>query len=164
VLHPRWVRGASRFSGIPGVDGARAWPTPQGYLRRVRHRCLVPTLLTALDRVNYDPGPDPNDHDASDHLTGDQNPSRLEHGRNITEPDSCEHGDGEVQRVSTRQRLAEIVNRYGAHDEIGAGKQQQKQWNARRKSSDGPQGRIRRPDDRADLKGDQSNKRQKPDG
>jgi hypothetical protein len=75
VLHPRWVRGASRFSGIPGVDGARAWPTPEGYLRR----CGIAVwyrlpLLTALDRVNNDPGLDPNDHDASDHLTGDQNP------------------------------------------------------------------------------------------
>ena len=44
-------------------------------------------LLPALDRVHDDPGPEADDHDASDHLTGNQHPSRLGHGRNITEPD-----------------------------------------------------------------------------
>jgi MFS family permease len=44
-------------------------------------------LLPALDRVHDDPGPEADDHDASDHLSGNQHPSRLGHGRNITEPD-----------------------------------------------------------------------------
>ena len=44
-------------------------------------------LLPALDRVHDDPGPEADDHDASDHLTGNQQTSRLGHGRNITEPD-----------------------------------------------------------------------------
>ena len=44
-------------------------------------------LLPALDRVHDDPGPEADDHDASDHLTDNQHPSRLGHGRNITEPD-----------------------------------------------------------------------------
>jgi hypothetical protein len=43
-------------------------------------------LQPALHRVDNDPCPEAQDHDASDHLTDDQHPSRLRHGRNITEP------------------------------------------------------------------------------
>jgi hypothetical protein len=164
LLHPLWVKGSVGFLGIP------AWMVPAcGLLQRAicvgsgfAHLRRLPPLPTH-DCVNDDPCPEAKNHDARDHLPRDQNPSRLGRRRDITESNRRKHGDGEVQRVSTRHRLAEIASRDGAHDEIGASKQQQKQWNARRKGSDSPQRRIRRPDDRADLKGDQSNKRQKPD-
>ena len=75
--------------GIPGVDGAwrrrllrRAICVGSGVARF--HRL---PLLPALHRVDDDPGPDAYDHDASDHLTGDQRPSPIGHGRNITESD-----------------------------------------------------------------------------
>jgi hypothetical protein len=66
--------GPGRYSGGLSASGAVA------RLHRL-------PLLPALDRVHDDPGPEADDHDASDHLSGNQHPSRLGHGRNITEPD-----------------------------------------------------------------------------
>src|SRR4029453_7965382 len=89
-------------------------------------------LLPALDGINNDPGPKPNDHDASNHLPRDHETSALGRASNITESNRREHRDSEVQGISTRERLAEVGLRNSAHNEIRAGKQQQKQWNARR--------------------------------
>jgi hypothetical protein len=120
-------------------------------------------LLTALDRVNNDPGPEPNDHDASDHLPRDQHTSALGRGCNVAKPDRREYGDGEVQGVGTRERLTEIGRRNLPNNEVRPGKQQQKQRSARRKRSDRAQRWKCCPDDRADLKGDQSDKSKESD-
>jgi hypothetical protein len=71
---------------------AALWSGPGRYSRGLSASGAVARLhrlplLPALDRVHDDPGPEADDHDASDHLSGNQHPSRLGHGRNITEPD-----------------------------------------------------------------------------
>ena len=78
---------------LGSLDPGRGWCLGAGYSRGLicvgsgvarLHRS---PLLPALHRVNDDPDPEAEDHDAGDHLTGDQRPSPLGHGRNITEPD-----------------------------------------------------------------------------
>ena len=61
-----------------------------GALRR-----LVPAAVaTLLDRVNDDdPGPEPDVHDASYHLAGNQDTGQHGRGRDVAEPDGCEHGE-----------------------------------------------------------------------
>ena len=104
--------------------------------------------LPALDRVNNDPGPQPDDHDARKHLPHDHHTSALGRCDNVAKTDRREHGDGEVQGVGTRQRLIEIGLRDSTDNEIRGGKQQQKQRNARRKCADRPQRWMSCPDDR----------------
>src|SRR4029453_10927264 len=78
------------------------------------------TLLPALDGINNDPGPKPNDKDGGNHLPRDHETSALGRGSNITESNRREHRDGEVQGISTRERLAEVGLRNSAHNEIRA--------------------------------------------
>ena len=59
-------------------------PTTARRRRTARLNRLPP--LPALHGVDDDPDPEAYDHDVSDHLTGDQRPSRRSHGRNVTEP------------------------------------------------------------------------------
>ena len=47
LLYPPWVKGASWFPGMLGVNGAWARPTPEGYLRRERRRPLESITTTA---------------------------------------------------------------------------------------------------------------------
>ena len=70
------------------------------------YRLLLPPVL---DRVNDDPGADPHDNDAGDHLPRHQGSGPLARGGDVAESNCGENGDGEVQRIGTRQCLAEIA-------------------------------------------------------
>jgi hypothetical protein len=104
--------------------------------RLARLRWLA--LLAALHCVDDDPGTEPKDRDSKDHLPHDDNAGPLGRRGDIAEPNRCEHGYGEVQRVGTRQWLAETASVKPAQDEIGRGEEQQKQWNARSEGFDRP--------------------------
>jgi double-stranded uracil-DNA glycosylase len=117
-------------------------------------------LPSVLDGIHNDLGPDTNDDDAKNHLTHDQNTRPFGRSDNVTKADRCEYRDGEVQRVGTRQLLAEVAGRNPTRDEIRAGEQQEKYWNARRKRPDGPERWIRRLNDGTDLIHDKADKRQ----
>ena len=86
-------------------------------------RLLVPSLL---HRIDEDPRTEPDDQDAEQHLTGDEDPSSLGRGSDVSEADSCEHRDREVQRIGAAKRLAEVGGRNPAHDEIACGELQEK--------------------------------------
>jgi hypothetical protein len=61
-----------------------------GALRRL----VLAAVATLLDRVNDDdPGPEPDVHDASYHLAGNQDTGQHGRGRDVAEPDGCEHGE-----------------------------------------------------------------------
>jgi len=122
------------------------------------YRLLLPPVL---DRVNDDSRPETYDHDAGNHLPRHQSPSALTRGRDVAEPNRGKNGDGEIERIGTGQRLAEIAGRERAQDEVRPGEQQQKQWSTGRESSDRPEHRILRSNNRPYLKGDQSDERQK---
>jgi hypothetical protein len=87
-------------------------------------------LAASLGRAHNDLDREPDGDEINDHLPGDHKPRRLGLGSDIAEPGRREHGDGEVQRVGARQRLAEVAGGNRGHDDIGAGEQQQKQRNA----------------------------------
>jgi hypothetical protein len=68
---------------------------------------------------------DPEYHDVGDHLAGNQEARQLRPRGDVTESDSREDGDGEVQRVAPGEWLAEIARSESFQDEVGAGEQQQ---------------------------------------
>ena len=129
---PPLLRGAVIFRA-----GLRAW---HGLLRS-----------SVLDRIDNDPGTDTDDHDVSDHLTDDQDTSHLGRRNNVAEPDCGEHGNGEIQGVRARQRLAEAVGRNPSYHEVCGGEQQEEQRSAGGKGSNSAQRWILCPDDQADL-------------
>src|SRR5215471_7618025 len=66
-------------------------------------------------------------------------------------PTVANTGDSEVQRVGPGHRLAEAAGREGGHDDVGAGEQQQEQRDAGGEGFDGPQPRVSRCADPANL-------------
>ena len=62
-----------------------------------------------------------------------------------------------------RQLLAEVAGGNRGHDDVDAGEQQQEQRDAGGEGFDGPQRRVLRPGDGADLVGDQPDEQHQPD-
>src|SRR5690348_16576234 len=88
-----------------------------------------PALPTVTDRARYRFCGEPDYHHIHHHLSSDHQPRRLGLGGDITEADRRKDGNAEVQRIATRQWLAEIVGGNAGHDGIGASEQQQEQRN-----------------------------------
>jgi hypothetical protein len=110
---------------VPGLGARKAHPAP----------------LAAAERPHDDLERQAENNQVGDHLSGHHQPGRVALGGDVTEPHSGEHRDREIQPVRVGQMPAEVARRQLGQHDIGGGKQQQEERDARGQRLDGPQPR-----------------------